>query len=432
VEDVPGPRQSLTLNGNVFSAVLPGRKQEVSSAYAELRAPLLSRDVALIGGLEVQLAARYDRASITTFTSVSAAQKSERQISAVRQGLNYTVGAKFYPTQNVMFRSSVATGEQYPTISQLTAARRVVTPGESIIQGTPDPQRGNQQIGGGAPVLFLFGGNPALRSERAVTATVGAVINPAAVTGPRVSIDYSRIDRRREVVRFPLSPAVLLAREADFGGRVARAPLSAADTQLGYTAGAVTAVDIRSANEGRTIAEAVDVEFDWRMPSVGHSEIQLYGGATWQPQLRMRSVKDGPWLERIGYFDGPSAWRGNLGAEWTRGSFSLDLNLQVFSSYRVSYANPDDVDGVQLDNAVVLSYQGRDRVDSEAYIDLSARRRFQLRGRAGPLDTVETRLGIQNVLDKRPSTIASPFTVPYSTYGDARRRRFELTLSSRF
>jgi outer membrane receptor protein involved in Fe transport len=146
----------------------------------------------------------------------------------------------------------------------------------------------------------------------------------------------------------------------------------------------------------------------------------------------MRSGKDQPWRERIGYFDGPSAWRGNIGAEWTRGPLSLDLNLQVFSSYRVSYANPDDVEGLQLDNSVVLSYQGKDRVGSEAYLDLGARRRFQLRGRAGPLDSVEARLGIQNVFDKRPATIASPFTVPYSTYGDARRRRFELTLSSRF
>jgi outer membrane receptor protein involved in Fe transport len=346
--------------------------------------------------------------------------------------LNYTLGAKFYPVPNVMFRASVATGEQYPTIGQLTALRRLVTPGESIIQGTPDPKRGNQQIGGGAAVLFLFGGNPELRSERAVTVTAGAVINPAAVSGPRVSVDYSRIDRRGEIVRFPLSPAVLLAREGDFEGRVARSPLSAADAQLGYTAGEVITVDIRSANDGRTIAEAVDVELDWRMPFIGGSEIQLYGGATWQPQLRMRSGKDRPWLERIGYFDGPSAWRGNIGAEWTRGPISLDLNLQAFSSYRITYANPDDVDGVQLDNGVVLSYEGRDRVGSQAYLDLSARRRFQLRGRVGPLDTVEVRFGIQNVLDKRPATIASPFTVPYSTYGDARRRRFELTLSSRF
>jgi outer membrane receptor protein involved in Fe transport len=61
-----------------------------------------------------------------------------------------------------------------------------VTPGESIIQGTPDPQRGNQQIGGGAPVLFLFGGNPALRSERAVQVTVGTVINPAARVSTRI------------------------------------------------------------------------------------------------------------------------------------------------------------------------------------------------------------------------------------------------------
>jgi outer membrane receptor protein involved in Fe transport len=42
------------------------------------------------------------------------------------------------------------------------------------------------------------------------------------------------------------------------------------------------------------------------------------------------------------------------------------------------------------------------------------------------------RFGIQNVFDKRPPTIVSPYAVPYSTYGDARRRRFELALSAGF
>jgi outer membrane receptor protein involved in Fe transport len=98
----------------------------------------------------------------------------------------------------------------------------------------------------------------------------------------------------------------------------------------------------------------------------------------------------------------------------------------------VTYADPSNVDGVVFDNGVILRFQGRERVPSQAYVDFAARRRFQLRGGVGPSNSVEVRFGVQNVFDKRPPTIVSPYAVPYSTYGDARRRRFELALSADF
>jgi outer membrane receptor protein involved in Fe transport len=281
-------------------------------------------------------------------------------------------------------------------------------------------------------VIFAYGGNPGLKSEQAVTIAVGAIFNPRGERGPRISVDYSRIDRRREAVRFPLSLTELLIREDEFPGRVSRGPLTESDARFGFTAGPVTSVDVKAVSEGRTVAEAVDLGLDWSMPFIDGTDIQLYGSATWQPRLATRLGRGLPWLERVGFFEGPSAWRGNVGVGWTKGPLSLDLNLQAFSSYRVTFANPDDVDGVRFDNAVVQRYQGRDRVPSQAYVDLSARRRFSLEGRAGPLKSVEVRFGIQNIFDKRPPTIVSPYAVPYSTYADARRRRLELTASTRF
>jgi outer membrane receptor protein involved in Fe transport len=224
----------------------------------------------------------------------------------------------------------------------------------------------------------------------------------------------------------------LLSREDEYPGRVARGPLTEADARLGFTSGPVTRVDISRANEGGTLAEAVDLELDWPLPFFAGTEVQLYGSASWQPQLKMRRGRGEPWLERVGFFEGPSSWRGNIGLGWTQGLLSVDLNLQAFSAYSVTYADPSNVDGVVFDNRVILQFQGRERVPSQAYIDLAARRRFHLRGGVGPLKGVEVRFGIQNIFDKRPPTIVSPYAVPYSTYGDARRRRFELALSSEF
>jgi outer membrane receptor protein involved in Fe transport len=432
VQRVAAPDLSLTIGGNVFATKLPGRKQAVGSGYAELRAPLLAENARFLPGLEVQLAARYDRASISSVTSNGEDQQFRPDIRVKREGLNYTLGAKFPVFPRLMFRASVATGEQYPTIGQLTPARDVVQSPESAVRTTPDPKRGGQPIGGGGPVLFLFGGDPGLKSERAVSLSFGFILNPSSLKGPRISIDYSRIDRRQEVVLFPLSPAELLTREADYPGRVLRAGLSQADIPLGFEAGPVTTIDIRPVNEGSTIVEALEVELNWKIPLISGSEIQLYGSGSWQPQLKTRLGAGRPWLKRLGFFDGPSAWRGNIGADWTIGSLAVGLNVQAFSGYRITFANPGNVDGVIFDNEELLSYQGRNWVPSQAYVDLAARRRFHLEASAAPLKTLEVRFGIQNLLDKPPPTVASPYAVPYSTYGDARLRRFELTLASRF
>jgi outer membrane receptor protein involved in Fe transport len=247
-----------------------------------------------------------------------------------------------------------------------------------------------------------------------------------------VSIDFSRIDRRREIFPFPLSMTELLAREDSFPGRVSRRPITEADARLGFTAGPVTSIDFTALNRGRTVAEAVDVELNWPMQFPDGTELQIYGSATWQPSLRMSGGAGQPWIERAGYFDGPLSWRGNIGAEWRRGPWSIDLNFQLFDRYRVTYADPNAAGAVLVGNEQLLRYHGRDHIPSQGYADLSVRRRFQLAARGGPLDAVEVRFAVQNLFDKRPPVIANRQEVPYSTYGDVRRRRFELTLASDF
>jgi outer membrane receptor protein involved in Fe transport len=163
------------------------------------------------------------------------------------------------------------------------------------------------------------------------------------------------------------------------------------------------------------------------MPFVRGSELQAYASITWQPRLAKRFGTGGPWVDTLGYINGASSWRGNIGAEWRRGPLAIDLNVQMFGTYRVTYAGE-----LATRNPQVLRYQGREKVPSQAYVDLALRRRFRLVGFGGRTDDVDLRFGIQNVFDKRPPTIANPFEVPYSTYGDARRRRFELVVSTGF
>jgi outer membrane receptor protein involved in Fe transport len=66
------------------------------------------------------------------------------------------------------------------------------------------------------------------------------------------------------------------------------------------------------------------------------------------------------------------------------------------------------------------------------YLDLSARRRFELERADGAMRRVEIGLGIVNLLDRSPPITADVQSPGYSYYGDPRRRRFELALSSSF
>ena len=75
---------------------------------------------------------------------------------------------------------------------------------------------------------------------------------------PRISIDYSRIDVRREVSFFTENLAVVLANESQYGDRIVRAPLTDADRALGYTAGRILSIDLGAFNAGRTRVETVE------------------------------------------------------------------------------------------------------------------------------------------------------------------------------
>jgi outer membrane receptor protein involved in Fe transport len=408
-------------------------KQVVSSGYAELRAPLVPDDAKILRGLELQLAARYDDAA-TSFAPVPVRLEPwvDPLTTVNRSGFNYTVGARLYPLQRMMLRASVATGELYPAITQLRSLSsfRPVFPISRLF----DPKRGGELIGGGQPVNILSGGSPSNKPELANTISVGVVLNPQGESGPRLSIDYSRVEIRREILPFSQTRFAVVANEEAYPGRLERGPLTDADARRGFTAGPVTELDLTDPNAGATIAEAVDIELDWRVPLAADSEVQFYGSGTWQPRLKQRRRAGQPWIDRVGYFEGPLTWRGNLGAEWTQGPLSVDINLQLFDGYRMTYGDPRAASEalISVNNAQALRYHGGERIPSQAYVDLAVRRRFEFVGRLGPLDAIQVRLGIQNVFDKRPPLIANDLEVPYSTYGDARRRRLELSVSSEF
>jgi hypothetical protein len=391
------------------STRLPPRTERARSGYLEFRAPLGASDAdnLLLRGLEMQLAVRYDHAiQQGPVLSLTLDQGADR-FSVADDATMFTIGARALPTRRLMLRASLATGERPPRLSDFQGVVLRALP-----FGAPrDPRRDGRQLGSEGPWSIYSGGSTRIGSSRARSVTVGAVVNPEGRGGPRVSLDYSRIVVSGEPAAFPLSSQALLAAEAQYPDRVIRAPVTAADTADGLTAGRVIALDTSVVNAGRTVVEAVDFEFDWRLPQGPLGDFRLYSAVTWEPTFRSSPTPGGPATDKVGAFGGPLEWRGNAGLEWTRSPLSVDLNVQYYGSYQ---------------------YRDTERVPAQAYLDLSVRRRFTMPLGPGPLHALEARLSVQNLLDQSPPIVASSPDLGFSEYGDPRRRRFVAVLSAQF
>jgi hypothetical protein len=328
-----------------------------------------------------------------------------------------------------MLRGSYATGATPPPLASLVET--VFT--TNALNTFDDPKRGGRVAGSQAPVTFKVGGSPELGTVQASTASFGGILTPFGVDGPRLSLDYSRIRKTGDV--FSPDQQLVINHEEAWPERVSRGPLTEADRARGFTAGPIIVLDTRAANAAGLKVDTLDARLDWR-PSVLDGRLRLYGDATYY----LRQSQTAPFqadVDLVGYLGRPLARRGNVGGEWSFGQATIGANLQYFGSYRIF---PTGQPAFSVSQAVAL--QGADRVPSQAYVDLHASWRGQLRLAGAPQD-IRIDLGVINVFDKAPPrestyslTQFSGFSLAgppgYSRYGDPRQRRFLLTLSAAF
>ena len=436
-EHVPASDRTIRFSDRTVTSPASEKTQSVTSAYVELRAPLTDSDLLpVVRNLELQLALRYDRA-VTAYPDGFGVVLDGEEVPtrSSREALTYTAGAKFLPTPFLMLRGSVATGELPPTIDSLRSSADFYRTQDPALA---DPQRGGRPIGSERSFRFLYGGSPDSRPERARTVSIGAVLNPSGRRGPRVSLDFSEIRKQREPYALSFLffdrdtsltriPAIFANGQAE-PGRIVRLPLTDADRARGFTGGIVAALDGRGINRGESRLKVLDLQLDWFLPTEGAGDFRLYGAATWLPSLRRRASKDDPWIQFSGSADGPLEWRGNGGVDWTNGNLTLGFNAQYFGAYRPTYSAPPMV----TFNSQIERFQGGRRIPAQFYLELGLRRRLQFRHADLGRGTFDIGFAVVNLLDKSPPITGNLQTPGYSYYGDPRRRRFELTLTSAF
>lgn len=389
------------------------------SASAEWRAPLGAPDAPwLLRGLELQAAVRGDAYRMTapqTHRSLlgDGAPPVTLQAESEHTVLAKTLGLKTFAADGVMLRASYSEGHLPPRSDQ---AQSLVL----SVRSWPrtDPRRGGEILGAAGPLTIIQNGSPKLDPERARTYSLGVVVEPRWLAGARLSVDYLRTAKRHEITTFAAGDvAYFLAREASYTTRVVRAPLTDADRANGYTAGAVTLIDTSALNSGRSVVETLDVSAEYRR-AVGQGSVSGYLRGVWQPSYRRIADPEKPWIETAGYSDGPLRFRALAGGQWTNDALSLGLNAQYYGRYRVA-ASGFTAAPVNL----AIAQPHGSRIASQVYVDAFVGWLFG--------GHTQVQAIVHNLLDATPPlALAAP--TGYSTYGDARERSFQISLTRRF
>lgn len=388
---------------------------DTRSLYGEWRAPLGASDAPYpLRGLELQAALRGDAYRMTApqASRVNSGQPVIREGVGKNAVLAKTLGLKTFVADGVMLRASYSDGHLPPRADQVQS---LIT----TTRGWParDAKRGGEFIGMSG-LTVIQDGSLEVDPERARTYAVGFVVEPRWLAGARLSIDYQRTEKSHEITAFASGDAdYFVTRETLYPSRVRRAPLTDADRARGFTAGEVIFVDTSAMNSGRSLAEMVNVSAEYRH-TLGRGVASAYLRGVWQPTYRRRDDPEKPWTQIAGHSDGPLRVRASVGAQWSGDAVSLGVNAQYYGRY---WAQEAGFGGV-FNNVLITDLTGV-RVPSQVYLGAFSRWTIG--------DRTQAQLNIRNLLDTTPPfTTAAP--TGYSTYGDARGRSFELSLTRRF
>ena len=434
-------RESLVdtqLSGQSVVQYLPELEQEVDSAYIEAIVPIVSRSNARFGvrELELQLAVRHDEyetnapADLQPFIQLSSRDEDPPSLeytSSEVSSTDFTVGLSYSPSEDVQLRGSFSTGFLPPSVSQVSSG--IVVFPAFFNNFISDPRRGGVPGTNSLPIEVIVGGGTGLEPEQSESMSLGLILTPRVIPGLRASIDYVKIEKSDELAQL-LSFFNMLEFEDTFPSRVVRAELTPEDQALGYTGGEVLSFDTSIVNISETSIEAYDFQLSYLWEFQQGRRLDLYAVATRHTSLENRLLPNDPLQDGAGFSGGPLEWRGNMGADYHNGALTLGWNAQYYDSYRAYSVFQSEASAEQT-----VLQQGSEYIPSQIYHDVFATYRFDEHSRSSSnlFSGLDLRVGIQNVFDERPPTIATTSASRgYSLFGDPRLRRFTIDIRKKF
>ncbi|MBI1685170.1 TonB-dependent receptor domain-containing protein [Caulobacter hibisci] len=363
----------IVWNTNLTSAATPtttdGKlfERDVASAYAELRVPLVSPDMAVpaVRRLELSLAGRVERYS--DFGSTE----------------NPKIGAIWEPAAGLKVRASYGTSFRAPTLADIHEKYAV---GATFLTNS----KGQQVL-----ILMKTGGNEDLGPETAKTWTVGADFTPSfAPRGARLSVTYFDTRFSNQVGHPVYDDIVNALTNPIYAGFVRTLdPTNAADMAAAqeliddptstdaklFPATAFGAIiDGRNLNAGELDVRGLDLQATWPVTLLGQN-LTFIGDASYLIDYQRKLTKDAAAIQYVDQAGFPVDWRANLGVSWSRGSLMASGFLRYVDDYATS--------------------AGR-RIGSWTTLDLQVQ--WTAPAKSGPLSGLVVAAGAQNLLGQDP------------------------------
>jgi iron complex outermembrane recepter protein len=358
---------------NSTDTPIPAAQRHVSSAYAEVVAPIVggSLDLAGIKRLTLSAAVRYDNYSDAGSTT------------------NSKFGMAWEPVAGLTFKSTFGTSFQAPLLSQL---HEFVG---SYVSAFPDPASQT----GTTDTLFKLGGNPDLKPEKSRSFTVGFAIKPTGQPNVELSANYFHIIFDDRIQTPPIVAGNLFTNVlAPFVIRdPSVAAVQAAFDSPGFLfdltgkgpAGVAAIFSDQIANIATTKESGIDLTTAYRLPT-NHGQFGMSLDVTHLFRNDLQVITGGPSDALLNDFGQPLKWKGRGGITWTEGPFTASAFVDYVNGYENNLFVPAQTIGAWATEDLYFGYKPPEDSGS------------------GYLRRLTVALTITNVTDKKPPYAGIP------------------------
>ena len=291
--------------------------RRVSAAYVEFSLPLAApaQKIPLLATLDLNAAGRAEHYNDAGFSNTAVPK----------------LGLRWQPFDaQVTFRASWGKGYRAPSLAELYQPVNT-----SVVFNIADPLRAgrpgsnsNDTTTGQRQVVS--GGNPLLSPEKSESFNTGVQIQPRALPGLSLGLDYYKVDVR-DRIGASATPAIMLANPTLFPGFVDRAAPTASDTSNNLP-GELIRIRQVIGNFGTAVTKGLDLSAEYRVTTkhLGKFSARAVGSTIYHAIIKTRP--DLAAVETVRTFEVPH-FRGNGSLAWNYQKFGAALTADYIAGF---------------------------------------------------------------------------------------------------
>jgi len=334
-------------------------------AYAELNLPLIGPEQGVPGVQRLALTGAVRAEHYDSFGGVTTPK----------------LGLVYSPSADFTVKTSWGKSFKVPTLSQQYLERDAYLFPAVVLGGTG--------YASNATVLYLTGGNPDLRPEKARTWSTSLAFHPEALAALEAELTWFDVDYTDRVVQ-PLVPTQALSNPA-FAQFISYAPSAAALAEMlqtfrfynatgaAYDPSKVVAIAPNLfMNTARQRARGLDASGSYRF-DLAAGRLMVRGSASWLHSTQQISSAQ-PAYDLAGMLFYPARLNSRIGAVWQQGGFTASL----FGNYKSGVTNTTEGS------------------KGASFTTFDATLRYDTGARKDAWSGVALELSVQNALDRSP------------------------------